>query len=70
MKATHKDLRFSVLKRINLRLASEALKAIDAECSHRAGNVSRNTWITEAVMEKLARHDAAVHSTDARENNG
>ena len=43
------------LERINLRLSLEVLTAIDAECSLRAGSVSRNTWITEAVTERLAR---------------
>lgn len=33
----------------------------------RAGNVSRNTWITEAVQEKLARNGAAGQSTSAGE---
>ncbi|WP_261505410.1 hypothetical protein [Burkholderia multivorans] len=70
MKAAHKDSRSSALERINLRLAPEVLKAIDAECLRRAGNVSRNTWITEAVTEKLARHGAVVRSTDAGETNG
>jgi len=55
MKADRKDSRFSALERINLRLAPEVLEAIDTECSRRAGNVSRNTWIIEAVAERLAR---------------
>jgi hypothetical protein len=40
---------------MNLRLAPEILKAVDAARAGRAGNISRNTWITEAVEEKLAR---------------
>ncbi|WP_241176847.1 hypothetical protein, partial [Serratia marcescens] len=55
MKADRKDSRSSALERINLRLSPEVLEAIDAECSRRAGSVSRNTWITEAVTERLAR---------------
>lgn len=55
MKAARKDSRSSALERINLRLSPEVLEAIDAECSRRAGNVSRNTWIAEAVTERLAR---------------
>jgi hypothetical protein len=43
------------LDRINLRLAGESFEAIDSACAVRPGNVSRNTWITEAVEEKLAR---------------
>ena len=43
------------LDRINLRLAAETFAEIDAACVARPGNVSRNTWIAEAVQEKLAR---------------
>ncbi len=43
------------LDRINLRLSGDAFEAIDALRSARPGNISRNTWITEAVEEKLAR---------------
>lgn len=43
------------LQRINLRLSAEALAAIDAECACRVGNVSRNTWIVEAIQERLER---------------
>jgi metal-responsive CopG/Arc/MetJ family transcriptional regulator len=43
------------LDRINLRLAGDTFAAIDAACASRPGNVSRNTWIAEAVEEKLAR---------------
>lgn len=57
MKVVHnKESRSSSLERLNLRLLPEVLEAIDAECSRRAGNVSRNTWITEAIQEKLARN--------------
>jgi hypothetical protein len=43
------------LDRINLRLPAETFDAIDAARAGRPGNISRNTWITEAVEEKLAR---------------
>ena len=43
------------LDRINLRLPGETFEAIDAARADRPGAVSRNTWITEAVEEKLAR---------------
>jgi hypothetical protein len=46
------------LDRINLRLPGETFEAIDAARSVRPGNISRNTWITEAVEEKLARERA------------
>jgi predicted HicB family RNase H-like nuclease len=55
MKTDLKNSRSNALERINLRLSPEVLEAIDAECSRRAGNVSRNTWITEAVAERLER---------------
>lgn len=48
------------LDRINLRLAAQTFAAIDAACSSRPGNVSRNTWIAEAIEEKLARERKAV----------
>ncbi len=48
------------LDRINLRLAGETFAAIDDACAARPGNVSRNTWIAEAIEEKLARAPAAT----------
>lgn len=47
------------LDRINLRLSAETFALIDAARADRLGNVSRNTWITEAVAEKLARETSA-----------
>lgn len=41
--------------RQNLRLSPELWAAIDAARERRAGNISRNTWITEALEEKLGR---------------
>ncbi|WP_293906087.1 hypothetical protein [Phenylobacterium sp.] len=49
------------LDRINLRLSAETFGEIDEVRTARPGNVSRNTWITEAVQEKLARE----RTTDA-----
>ena len=43
------------LDRINLRLSGETFDAIDAGRNARPGAISRNTWITEAIEEKLAR---------------
>ena len=48
------------LDRINLRLSPETFDAIDHARSARPGNVSRNTWIAEAIKEKLARDDVQV----------
>lgn len=47
------------LDRINLRLSGETFAQIDVLRADRPGRVSRNTWITEAVEEKIAR-DASV----------
>jgi len=43
------------LDRINLRLPGETFDAIDVSRNARPGAISRNTWITEAIEEKLAR---------------
>jgi hypothetical protein len=48
------------LDRINLRLSSAMFGAIDHARSGRPGNVSRNTWIAEAIEEKLARDDVQL----------
>lgn len=49
-----------IVDRINLRLAPETFEAIDVARGARPGSVSRNTWITEAVEEKLARERSAA----------
>lgn len=46
------------LSRINLRLSGETFQAIDSARNSRPGRVSRNTWIAEAIDEKLARESA------------
>lgn len=43
------------MDRINLRLPPETFRAIDDRREQRAGRVSRNTWIAEAITEKLAK---------------
>jgi len=48
--------------RLNIRLSSSVMMAVDAACERRAGTVSRNTWIAEAVAEKLAREEQAKRS--------
>lgn len=48
------------LDRINLRLSPETFEAIDRVRSARPGNVSRNTWIAEAIKEKLLRDDVQI----------
>jgi len=52
------------LDRINLRLSATTLRAIDAARGRRAGNVSRNTWIAEAIEEKLSREIESSHSNN------
>jgi metal-responsive CopG/Arc/MetJ family transcriptional regulator len=39
----------------SLRLDYEMLEAIDRLRARRPGNISRNTWIVEAVQEKIER---------------
>uniref|UniRef100_B0T8P6 Uncharacterized protein n=1 Tax=Caulobacter sp. (strain K31) TaxID=366602 RepID=B0T8P6_CAUSK len=49
------------LDRATLRVPSKTLAAIDKARAARPGVVSRNTWLTEAIAEKLAReHDASA----------
>lgn len=43
--------------RQSLRLDPQLWAAIDVARQKRAGSVSRNTWITEAIMEKVAREE-------------
>jgi DNA (cytosine-5)-methyltransferase 1 len=54
MKHDSKSPKIGTLDRINLRLPGETFEAIDAARIARPGNVSRNTWITEAIEQKLA----------------
>ena len=55
MLADSKTASVRTLDRINLRLPGETFDAIDDSRQARPGNISRNTWITEAIEEKLAR---------------
>ncbi|WP_176474710.1 hypothetical protein [Pseudoalteromonas sp. HM-SA03] len=41
--------------RISLRLSKELFEEVDVVRKQRVGNISRNTWIAEAVKEKLER---------------
>jgi hypothetical protein len=58
------------LDRTNLRLAGDTFAQIDKACAARPGNVSRNTWIAEAVEEKLARDRAMPATQDERHAHG
>ena len=54
------------LDRINLRLSAETFEDIDRARAARPGHVSRNTWVTEAVQEKLAREGCSPELSEAR----
>lgn len=51
--------------RFSMRLSSELLELIDNECLKRVGCVSRNTWIAEAIAEKLERLTATPHASNS-----
>ena len=70
MESDSKTATFRSLDRVNLRLAAEAFAAIDAACDARPGNVSRNTWIAEAVQEKLVREPRATAQSLERRAHG
>ncbi len=55
MMADSKSPTLRMLDRLDLRLPGETFDAIDTARRARPGNISRNTWITEAIEEKLAR---------------
>lgn len=48
-----------------MRLSSELLELIDNECLKRVGCVSRNTWIAEAIAEKLERLSSTPHASNS-----
>jgi predicted HicB family RNase H-like nuclease len=52
----------NALDRINLRLSPEMFESIDSLRAKRPGNVSRNTWIAEAIEERLAREAVNMES--------
>lgn len=54
------------LDRATLRVPSKTLAAIDEARSARPGVVSRNTWLIEAIEEKLAREHGARVLTGGR----
>jgi predicted HicB family RNase H-like nuclease len=56
----------TTLDRINLRLSPETFEQIDSARAARPGHVSRNTWLTEAVEEKLARDLANMPKLEGR----
>jgi hypothetical protein len=50
--------------RSTLRLPSELWAAIDGARDKRPGNVSRNTWLVEAITEKLAKEQKNKAESD------
>jgi hypothetical protein len=58
MTANHASTRLDDRGRQSLRLGLEVWTAIDMARLRRAGSISRNTWITEAIAEKLAREQS------------
>jgi len=58
------------LDRINLRLSGPTFAAIDRLRARRPGHVSRNTWLTEAVEEKLTRDGAAFEQAAGDRRHG
>jgi hypothetical protein len=54
MTANHTITKLDDRGRQSLRLDPEVWTAIDMSRLRRAGSISRNTWITEAIAEKLA----------------
>ena len=49
-------------KHTSLRVDEETMRDIEASCAKRPGNVSANTWIIEAIAERL---DRERRSTEA-----
>ena len=47
------------VKRVNLRLPAHYLYQVDQLLAQRPGKVSRNTWIIEAIVEKLGKEENA-----------
>src|ERR1700693_3371627 len=58
MTANHASTKLDDRGRQTLRLDPEVWPAIDRARLRRAGSISRNTWITEAIAEKLAREQS------------
>ena len=58
MTANHATTKLDDRGRQSLRLGPEVWTAIDMARLRRAGSISRNTWITEAIAEKLAREQS------------
>lgn len=51
-------------KHTSIRVESEIMQAIDSARFKRPGNVSANTWIVEAIIEKLQRDGITIGSAN------
>lgn len=49
--------------RFNMRLPQPVIDEIDRQRKRAAGKVSRNTWICEAIQEKIQREGGKATST-------
>jgi hypothetical protein len=49
-------------ERCNLRLTAETVASIDVVRARRPGFLSRNSWIAEAIREKLAKEGVEATS--------
>lgn len=47
-----------VVRKVQLRISTSKLNAIDILIKKRVGNVSRHTWIMEAIEEKLGKENS------------
>lgn len=45
------------VKRVQLRIPQQYLDRIGSLLDNRAGNVSRHTWLIEAIVEKLGKEE-------------
>jgi len=53
----------SAIVRQSIRLSKPIWDAVDEVRGRRAGNVSRNTWVAEAILEKLGREQGMESTT-------
>lgn len=56
----------AMVKHTSLRLPPEIKAAIDATRRKRAGTVSLNQWVAEAIAEKLEREAGPAQGRDER----
>lgn len=47
-------------KHTSIRVEEQIMNAVGLACSMRPGNISSNTWIIEAIVEKLEREGVQI----------